>query len=133
MSDVTTTRRSRIRDLAWYWLPPLIWMGIIFFLSAQPKLPSPPSPWLDMLLKKGAHFGAYGILAFWWWRALSAGAVAGRAALGLAFAVSVLYGLSDEFHQSFVPGRSARLLDALIDAAGAATVLGVLWQRRKGR
>ncbi len=81
----------------------------------------------------GAHFGAYGILAFWWWRALSAGAVAGRAALGLAFAVSVLYGLSDEFHQSFVPGRSARLLDALIDAAGAATVLGVLWQRRKGR
>jgi VanZ family protein len=113
-------------------------MGIIFFLSAQPDLPGPPQPWLAELLTKSAHFFVYAGLAFWWWRALSRGRprqkLRGRRAdkviLAAAFAISVLYGASDEFHQSFVPGRDASWLDLLADAAGAATALGVVWWRR---
>ena len=129
MSDLGTTGRATIRNLIWYWLPPLAWMGIIFYLSAQPKLPTPPEPMLDLMLKNGGHFVVYAVLALLWWRALSRGKMAGRAALGLAFAITVLYAMSDEFHQSFVPGRRPTLSDVLIDAIGAATAIGVVWWR----
>jgi VanZ family protein len=125
--------RSVIRYLVWYWLPPLAWMGMIFYLSAQPDLPSPPQPWLQKLLTNGAHFGLYALLALWWWRALSRGRKTLRATLGLAFGLAVLYGISDEFHQSFVPGRTPSLMDVLIDAAGAAVTLGVIWRWRVKR
>ncbi len=41
----------------------------------------------------------------------------------IAFGFAVLYGISDEFHQSFVPGRGAGPVDVLIDASGAWLVL----------
>lgn len=134
MSDLGTTGRVTIRDLAWYWLPPLAWMGVIFFSSAQPDLPGPPGSLLDALLKKSGHFVVYAMLAFLWYRALSRDGMADRAALGLAFAIAVIYGMSDEFHQSFVPGRRPGLLDVVIDAAGAAVAVGVIgWRNTKGR
>lgn len=127
MSDVGTTRRDTIRDLVRYWLPPLAWMGVIFYLSAQPQLPTAPEPLMDALLKKGGHFMAYALLALLWWRALSRGKKTDRTTLALAFVIAVLYGLSDEFHQSFVPGRHPSPWDVLIDAAGAAVAVGVIW------
>lgn len=138
MSDTRTTRRNVIQTLVWYWLPPLVWMGMIFYLSDQPDLPGAPKAWLDTLLKKGAHFGVYALLAFWWWRALksiqgvSQPGRTDKIVLLLAFLISVLYGVSDEFHQSFVPGRQPSPLDVLVDAAGAAAALWVVWRRRVG-
>ena len=127
MSDVGITRRDTIRDLVRYWLPPLAWMGVIFYLSAQPQLPTAPEPLMDALLKKGGHFMAYALLALLWWRALSRGKKTDRTPLALAFMIAVLYGLSDEFHQSFVPGRHPSPWDVLIDAVGAAAALRVIW------
>ncbi|GAB4528961.1 MAG: VanZ family protein [Anaerolineae bacterium] len=132
MSDLRYGRRLALRELIWGWLPPLLWMGLIFYLSAQPKLPSPPEPVLDLILKKGAHFGVYAVLAFLWWRALSQAKMSGWPALGLAFVITVAYSLSDEYHQSFVPGRQHALSDVLIDAVGAAVALGMIgWQQRR--
>jgi VanZ family protein len=132
MSHLETTGRTTIRNLAWYWLPPLAWMGAIFFLSAQPDLPGPPGPLLDTLLKKSGHFVVYAMLAFLWYRALSRGGMADRVALGLAFAIAVIYGMSDEFHQGFVPGRNPGPLDVVVDAAGAAVAVGVTgWRNTK--
>jgi VanZ family protein len=130
MSKVETTQRNSSRDLICYWLPPLTWMGMIFYLSAQPTLPSATKPLLDVLIKKGGHFGAYALLAFWWWRALSRGRGVEGTTLGLAFAVSVAYAISDEFHQGFVPGRNPSLVDVLIDTAGAAAALWMIWRWR---
>ena len=134
MNDLGTTKGTTIRNLVWYWLPPLAWMGVIFFLSAQPDLPGLPGSLLDTLLKKSGHFVVYAVLAFLWYRALSRGGMADRAVLGLVFAIAVIYGMSDEFHQSFIPGRHPGLSDVLIDAMGAATAIGVIgWRNTKGR
>jgi VanZ family protein len=134
-ADLIQRHRSIVGGLARYWLPPLAWMGMIYYLSAQSNMPSPPEPWLNILLKKGAHFGVYAALAFWWWRALhnvrrtSPGRLSGGAVLVLPFILTVLYAASDEFHQSFTPNRFPSPWDVLIDAAGAATALGLLWRR----
>lgn len=108
------------------WLPPLAWMVLIFYLSAQPDLPHPEAGWADLLFSSGAHVLIFGILALLLARA------AGEHPRGwlIAFALAVLYAFSDEFHQSFVPGRHADPLDLVCDALGAALALG-LWARRR--
>jgi len=52
--------------------------------------------------------------------------VSGRAA-GLAIAIAVSYGLTDEVHQMFVPGRSAEVADLIADAAGACAGTAACW------
>jgi VanZ family protein len=118
-----------------YWLPLVLWMGVIFFLSAQPALPHHPDTLLDLILKKAAHMIEYGLLAFLLWRALSRGRdiLSWSALVTTAFLVSVLYAASDEYHQSFVAGRNGTLLDVGIDAIGALVALLVVGRlRRKG-
>jgi VanZ family protein len=106
------------------WLAVAGWMALIFFLSSQPKLPSPPDPWADLLFKKGAHFGVYALLAVLFRRALPPG----RRTWALSWVLTVLYAASDEWHQSFVPGRHPQATDMLIDAFGAAAGLLLFWR-----
>ncbi|MDY7040126.1 MAG: VanZ family protein [Chloroflexota bacterium] len=131
MSD----RRSipeRTRSLLSHWLPPILWMVLIFVVSAQPTLPSPPDPWLDLLLKKMAHFLEYAILAFLWWRALSGGDLHAGRPLIVAGMASILYAVSDEYHQTFVPGRHGQVWDVAVDSAGVITALGsIRWLRER--
>ena len=101
--------------------PPLLLMAVIFALSAQPDLNSGLGVW-DTVLRKLAHMTVYGLLGFLWWRALGYGHPAP------AIAITLLYAVSDEWHQSFVQGRHGSPLDVAIDAlgvglAGAAVVL----------
>lgn len=105
--------RSRVNR----WLPVVLWMGLIFFLSSQPHLPRYSHRLIDFVLKKGAHLIEYAALAFLLHRAV--GDEGGRWAL----LIGGLYVLSDEFHQSFVPGRNAELSDVAIDIAGV--ILGL--------
>lgn len=102
-------------------------MGTIFFLSAQPDLPSAPGPWLDTVLKKVGHALAFGLLAWLYLRALrrqwSPSTPPRLASLGLA----VVYALSDEYHQTFVPGREGRLFDVAVDALGACAAMSLDW------
>jgi VanZ family protein len=99
-------------------------MGVIFILSAQPSLPHYPDTLLDLILKKAAHMIEYGILASLLWRALSRGQGSlSRSAWVTAFVVSVLYAASDEYHQTFVPGRNGTPVDVGIDTVGALIAL----------
>ncbi len=105
------------------WGPVLMWMGIIFYLSDQPNLPGPESPFWNILLKKLGHFIVYGVLAWLTLRALSWGREPTARQRWVAWGIAVLYAISDELHQGFVPGRHPKVLDLFIDACGAGTVL----------
>ncbi len=111
------------------WLPALAWAGTIFFLSSRSRLPDGPDliPHFD----KVAHFGAYGLLGLLLAHAVRATGLPLAAAVALGW----LYGASDEFHQSFVPGRSVELLDWVADALGvlAGVYLFKLWHARRRR
>ena len=123
-----------VNPLLRYWLPPVVWMVLIFSLSAQPTLPHHPDTLLDTILKKAAHMMEYGILAFLLGRALSRGRGAlSRSALVTVFFVSVLYAASDEYHQTFVPGRNGTPVDVGIDAVGALVALLVVGSLGKKR
>ncbi|MEO8689853.1 MAG: VanZ family protein [Solirubrobacteraceae bacterium] len=100
--------------------PPLLLMGLIFFLSAQPDLNSGLGTW-DTVLRKAAHMTEYGLLWFLWWRALGYGSPLP------AVAITLLWAASDEYHQSFVEGRHGTLWDVAIDAVGVG--LGLLVAR----
>ena len=102
------------------WLPPLVLMGVIFALSAQPSLDSGLGV-VDQIGRKLIHFGEYALLCFLWWRALASVTTPRRAAL-LAFLIASGYAATDEFHQTFVDGRHGTPVDWLIDSVGAALV-----------
>lgn len=105
------------------WGPVLLLMVAIFFASSLQDLPSPGAP--DYV----SHFAAYGVLSGLIVRALSRGpglTVSWRTALQ-AIAFAGVYGVSDEFHQAFVPGRVADLGDIAADVAGATFVAGAVW------
>ena len=104
--------------------PPLILMGLIFFLSAQPDLSSGLGTW-DLILRKLAHMTEYGLLWFLLWRALGYGNPAIPAAIAIGYAIT------DELHQATVEGRHGTPVDVLIDSAGVA--LAMLAARARAR
>jgi VanZ family protein len=110
-------------SIARLWLPAVAWAGLIFALSSVPDLGTGLGGW-DTLLRKLAHAGEYAVLGALLLRA------SGRS--GVALTLGVLYAVSDEVHQSFVPGRLGSPVDVAIDAVGVAC--GVfLWQRARSR
>ena len=125
---------AKLRTKRWlrYWLPVVLWMGVIFVVSSQPKLPFVVSKTVDFITKKAMHVAEYGVLAFLSWRAISKerGWPAPRS-FGGAFVLSLVYAISDELHQTFVPGRTGRLTDVGFDALGALLALGLVrWFRK---
>jgi VanZ family protein len=104
----------------------LAWMGWIFYLSHQPSVDIPSLfPYQDKVM----HFVAYGVLATFLLGSLPAPLPGyGRTQVLLATGLASLYGISDEFHQSFVPGRQPDVLDWLADSAGALVAAMLLAQ-----
>ena len=101
------------------WLPVVGWAALIFVLSSVPDLGTGLGGW-DLVLRKIGHAGEFAVLGALLARALGSAR--------LALVVGVLYAVSDEVHQVFVPGRTGSPLDVALDAVGVA--LGVvLWRR----
>ncbi len=105
------------RDVTVSWIATLGYMGMIFLESSWPSVPGVlPIPQFDKVL----HFGAFFVLAVLWMESLFKLGVRGKRAFWIAFIVASLYGLSDEFHQSFVPGRDVEFFDWVADTLGGA-------------
>jgi VanZ family protein len=122
-----------ISHFAKYQLPLLVWLLLIFSISAIPTLPAikfPLSP------DKFAHAGIYFVLCMlgrrafrhqerWSWLK--------EHSLLAALLLAVVYGALDEVHQMYVPGRSPDVYDALADSLGASLFVGwAWWSARKG-
>lgn len=146
-------RRKR-RSVVWFVLM-LVWMAVIFCFSAQQGdessvssnwladrlvgmlgfwydgLPSPEQQlWyarFTLFIRKMAHMCEYAvlaILAFLWLQGRFS--LSKRKSAPLAFLLCAVYAASDEFHQTFIPGRSGKPSDVVIDALGAALAILLL-------
>lgn len=145
-----------MRHFLKYWLPVLVWMTVIFGASADrnshehsqhifrpillwlfPHLTDQEFENIHWVLRKCAHLTVYAVLGLLIFRALS------HSQTGLAkwswprvggtLLIVFLYAATDEYHQSFVPGRTALLSDVFIDTSGATAGLLVLWNYQRLR
>lgn len=141
-----------LRRQPWlHWALLLAWMALIFRLSATPDLKTVPlaqrfhllpatigvelTNLLELLLRKAAHMAAFGVLALLAYHALARTFPArprGRL-LAAAFGLSLLYAISDEWHQTFVPTRQGSVRDVAIDTAGAVIALLIIRLRTRRR
>ncbi len=128
------------------WGGVFLWMALIFYLSHQPATESSElssgvlsmimgfvqriSPTLarelevlqlTYLIRKNAHFFAYLLLAMLTLNALAQNQVHGKRLFLYAFLICLLYAITDEAHQLFIPGRSGDVKDVLLDSFGAIT------------
>lgn len=99
-----------------YWLPPILYLGLIFGLSSMSSPPIPKGINQDLL-----HYPEYAVLGFLLARALQQGRHGRTSAglLALTVGLCTIWGVSDEMHQAFVPGRVPDLLDLWHDFIGA--------------
>lgn len=134
------------------WLPALLWACLIFFFSTDlfssdntaivvgslfsvlfHGLSAHEIELMHGLVRKLGHISEYFILTVLLVRALrkeNNGEMSLRHYL-ISLAIAVLYAVSDEFHQIFVPSRTASAVDVLIDSGGA--IAGILWSHRRNR
>jgi VanZ family protein len=113
------------------WLLVVSFAFFIFFLSAIPDLKSSLDEVLDIILRKIAHATEFGLLAYLIFSALEIHKINYKKAIFLASIFALLYALSDEYHQSFVPGREMALVDFLIDATGVLMAFFLLLFSKK--
>ena len=104
------------------WLPAVVMMLVIFALSAQSVQILPDFGWADYLVKKGGHMVGYALLALSFWYALEWRSDR----RWLAWLLAILYAITDELHQSYVPGRHPSIWDVVIfDNLGALISLWI--------
>lgn len=110
------------------WLPTLAWALVIFLFSSRPTGVASQVHWQDFIVKKTAHVVEYAIFATLVYRSLRLQGLTKSRARFYAFAVAVLYGITDEIHQSFTPGREPRARDVIFDTIGAFIATLSIWK-----
>jgi len=112
----------------WNWVPALVMMAVIFWFSSRPSSELPNFNWADGIIKKSGHVIGYALLAFFNWYGLGLN----TEKRGTAWQLTILYALTDEYHQSFVAGRHPSIWDVLIfDNLGALLSLWLAEKRLK--
>jgi VanZ family protein len=129
------------------------WMALIFYLSSQPAsqsnelsnrvtevivetiekvAPEIASNWdlkeLNHFIRKNAHFFSYFVLGVLVMNALYQ---KGYRKFVLSLIICILYSISDEIHQTFVPGRGGNIIDVIIDSSGSFIGIGLYLKVRR--
>jgi VanZ family protein len=88
---------------------------------------------IHLLIRKAGHFTEYAVMGFLAARAFSTSSMQAvrRHWFIVSLALITVYALLDEYHQSFVPSRTASVFDSLIDTTGGVAALLLYWSRRK--
>ena len=112
-----------------FWLPVILWMGFIYFLSSFHKIQVTEVGWANFVTRKLAHLTEYAILCFLFFRGFKKTTkISLMEALMLSLVLTVIYSLTDEFHQTFISGRTGKALDILIDFMGAFIGFIISWK-----
>lgn len=139
------------------WILVILWMALIFYLSQKPATESNElSIWItekivetvekvasnvdidirsfNHVVRKNAHFFSYLILGILVANGLRSCNINGYRSFLVALLICILYAVSDEIHQLYVPGRSGQVKDVIIDSAGALVgILGLNGIRRRAQ
>ena len=136
-----------MRSLLKYWLPVFAWLGLIFIgstdlMSAEhtSRIIGPVLRWfnpgvsaetiaqIQFFVRKAGHLSEYAILAILIWRAFRGGS-SWQLKMSILFVLALfgcaIFAATDEFHQSFVPSRTASPIDVMIDVSGALIALTI--------
>ena len=119
---------KKLLDYSKRWIPVLVWAIFIFYLSSIPNLSTGLGLW-DTIMRKIAHIIEYGILTFLLWRAIKNDKRPFYISLSWATIFAIIYALTDEIHQGFVPTRHFSLIDVGIDSVGAILVAWIIRRR----
>lgn len=121
---MTKQSNSQPKDLGIFinrWLPVIIWMIVIFSLSSIQQIKVSQFFAWDFVSKKIAHVSEYAILFAFVFRATKGNYLT-------SFILTMIYAVSDEFHQSFVFGRSATVVDLGFDLSGVNIASYIIWK-----
>ncbi len=140
--------RQTLNRRLWRYVPVVLWMGFIFYASTSEfsasntsRIIRPLLVWLfpniseerialaHFFTRKAAHFTEYAILGFLTARAFSSSAhrLLARGWFQFAMLLIVIYALTDEYHQTFVPSRTGSIYDCAVDTAGGLFALLVFY------
>lgn len=120
-------RTKYLEAIVLYWVPVIVWAAAIFALSSVPSGTASEIDWQDFIIKKAAHVFVYFVLTGLNYRALLSTGVDKRKAVWISILTSVVYGYTDEVHQSFTPGRDPRIRDVVFDTIGAVLFIYTIW------
>ncbi|KKR10709.1 MAG: Acetobutylicum phosphotransbutyrylase [Candidatus Woesebacteria bacterium GW2011_GWA1_39_21] len=109
-----------------FWVPFLLWAAVIYSFSSSDAIKTSAVHWQDFIVKKTAHITEYFIFALLLYRALVNSRIAPKNALICVLVTALLYGTSDEFHQTFTPTREPTIRDVLIDFCGSLIFVVVM-------
>ena len=147
-------KRTELIRAAVRFVPAVLWMGMIYIFSDQPAdlsteesfglatqivelyagfsggMEGPEQlEWslaIEPILRKAAHMSEYALLAVLLYFAFRGITVSSKRAAGLALISCMLFSCSDEWHQTFVQGRSGSIRDVLIDTLGSVIALSLI-------
>jgi hypothetical protein len=128
-------RKNRIFRRLVAWIPSFSWMTLIFLLSSRQSVSVAEEFWINFVIFKFLHVAEYFILNLLIFRALRINHPQNLLITNLLLAslASIMYAISDEVHQTFVPTRQGKAWDVLIDSIGIFSVysLVLLYEKNK--
>ena len=116
--------KAKYKSIIIKWLPVFLWAVVIFTFSSVSQIQVSEFFIRDFIAKKIAHVSEYAILFALIFRATEGNYF-------LSFVLTMLYAATDEFHQSFVPGRTAKFFDLGFDLTGANIAAYIIWKLRQ--
>ena len=117
----------KIERIVYYWLPPIIWMGGIYYMSSQKSITITQNVVTDFVTFKTLHIIEYAFLFFLLYRAFQSIKYLQEVVIGISvFFVTIGYSITDELHQLSIPTRQGRLRDICIDIIGMLIMYAII-------
>lgn len=117
----------KLLRIIYYWLPPFLWMGIIFYMSSQKSISITSNAVSEFVTFKTLHMIEYAFLFFLLYRAFQSLSWIQKNKIVLyAICIALLYSLTDELHQLGIPTRQGRFRDILFDVVGMLVMYGII-------